>query len=186
MKLELVTAQTDWVVSSAEATAHLLNQNITTNDTAYVTTLIKAIQKKVEEDCDLKLSDETYKLYLDEFPTGDIEMWLWPVKAITHVKYYDTTPTQQTISNTNYKTDLVGRPARIVPYDSYVWPDTKSTYPNAVEIQFTTGFTSPAVVPYDIKQAMLLVLADWYVNREDKGRRFNRVSEVILNKYKYI
>jgi len=186
VKFQLVTIATTWAITLAEAKLHLLNQNITTNDDNYVTELIKAAQRKVEEEADLRLSTETYKMFLDDFPSGDIELWVYPINSITHVKYYDADGNQQTVSSDDYKTDLVGRPARIVAYDGFSWPDVKSSYPNSVEVQFITGYPSPAVVPEDLVQAMFLLIADWYVNREDKGRRFNRVSQMIINKYKYI
>jgi len=30
-----------------------------------------------------------------------------------------------------------------------------------------------------------MIIADWMDNREDRGRRFTRVAEIILTKYKY-
>jgi len=194
MSIQLITAQTEWAVELEEVKKHLrvtktgddayIYELITkTGDDAYIYELIYAAQAKVEDDYDLGLNEATYDLLLDKFP-AEIEIWRWPIASITSVKYTDADGDTQTVSDTNYKTDLFTKPARIVPISTYAWPATIDQ-PNAVQVRFVTGFTSPAVIPGDIKQAMYLIIGDWYDNREDKGRRFSRVSEKILNKYKY-
>lgn len=184
MGLKLITANTDWAISLDEARAHLLKSSTDTAEDAYIQTLIEAAQKKVEEDCDLGLTAQTWDLYLDKFP-GVIEIWTYPVASVDSVKYTDDDGDTQTVTSTNYVTDLTQKPARIGPINSYSWPVPRDSI-GAIQVRFTTGYTSPDTIPSDIKTAMLLIIGDWYDNREDKGRRFNRVSEMILNKYKYI
>jgi uncharacterized phiE125 gp8 family phage protein len=183
MGIKLVTAQTDWVLELPEVKGHLRITD--TDEDAFIQELIYAVQAKVEEECDLGLNTATYDLKLDEFPDDEIEIWMWPVASISSVKYIDENGTEQEVSSANYKTELTSKPARIKPYDGFAWPGIKYTYPGAVTVRFITGFTSPAVVPGDLKQAMYLMIADWYDNREDKGRRFQRISERILDKYRY-
>jgi uncharacterized phiE125 gp8 family phage protein len=182
--LKLITANTDWAISLEEARTHLLKTSTDTTDDAYIQTLIEAAQKKVEEDCDLGLTAQTWDMYLDDFPSI-IAIWMWPVASVDSVKYTDDDGDTQTITSSNYTTDLTQKPARIAPVNSYSWPTPRDSI-GAVQVRFTTGFTSPDTIPSDLKQAMLLLIGDWFDNREDKGRRFNRVSEMILNKYKYI
>jgi len=179
--MKLITAQKEWFAELPEVKEHLRVSK--TDDDAYIQELIYAVQSKVEEDNDLGLNTATWEVYFDKFPK-EIEIWMWPIASIESVKYTDADGDTQTVSSSNYGTDLVGKPARIVPLDSYSWPDTLKT-PNAVQVRFITGFTSPAVIPADLKQAMYLIISDFMDNREDKGRRFPRVSEMILTKYKY-
>ena len=180
--MTLITAQTEWWVELDDAKVYL--DETTTDNDALIQELIYAVQSNVEEQCDLGLNEATFETYLDKFPLKGIEVWHWPVASIESVKYTDGDGVTQTVTSTNYGTDLTRKPARIVPIDSYSWPDTKDT-PNAVQIQYKTGFTSPAVLPGDLKQAMYMILSDWFKNRGDKGWRFPRISEKILNKYKY-
>ena len=128
-------------------------------------------------------SECNYLYNYDKFPK-EIEIWHWPIASIESVKYTDADGDTQTVTSTYYGTDLVNKPARIIPVGSYSWPDTK-IIPNAVQVQYKTGFTSPSVCPADLKQALYMILSDWFDNREDKGRRFPRVAEKILNRYKY-
>ncbi len=181
MSYQLITARTEWPIELPEAKKHLREAG-TSND-AYIQELIYAATDKVEGDCDLCLNEMTFDLLLDEFPET-IEIWKSPVSSITSVKYTDGDGNTQTVTNTNYDTDLYGRPARITPIDTYSWPATKDQI-NAVQVRFVTGYSSPAVLPGDLRQAMYLLMTDFRDNREDKGRRFSRYSERIINKYKY-
>ncbi len=181
MSIQLITAQADWAVELPEVKDHL--REAAASDDAYIQELIYAAQAKAESDYDLGLNEATYDLLLDEFPQ-EILIWIWPVKEISSVKYTDGDGVTQTVSSSNYSTDIYSKPARIKPVDSYTWPTARVAL-NAVQVRFKTGFASPAVIPGDIKEALYLTIADWFDNREDKGRRFARVSDRILTKYKY-
>jgi uncharacterized phiE125 gp8 family phage protein len=180
MSFQLITAQTEWAVELPEVKAHLREAAAT--DDAYIQELIYAAQAKAEEDYDLSLNEVTYDLLLDEFPL-EILIWMWPIQSITSVKYTDDDGVAQTVSSSNYATDLFSKPARIKPINGYSWPIPRDSI-NAVQVRLVTGFAT-GVIPGDIKEALYLTIADWFDNREDKGRRFARVSERIFTKYKY-
>lgn len=179
MSVKLITSQTEWFAELPEVKAHL-DESTTDND-AYIQELIYAAQSSVEEQCGAGLNLATYEIYYDWFP-AEIEIWTWPVSSIESIKYTDIDGDVQTVSSDDYTTDLVNKPARAIPLST--WPGTK-VIPNAVVVQYKTGFTSPQVIPADITLALLLIIDDWFKNREDRGRRFPRVSEKILFKYKY-
>jgi uncharacterized phiE125 gp8 family phage protein len=182
MSYKLVTAQTDWAVELPEVKKHCRIDD--TSDDAYLQELIYSAQDQLKSEYDLYLNEETYDLWLDEFPSHEIEIWKWPVNLITSIKYYDTNGDAQTVSTDDYSADLYGKPARIIPAYGYTWPVAQDIL-NTVQVRFTTGFISPAVIPADIKSAMYLIIKDRFDNREDKGRRFPRLSEIMLTKYKY-
>ena len=179
--MKLITAQTEWFAELPEVKAHL--EESTTDNDAYIQELIYAVQAEAEDVSGMGLNEATWEVYYDKFPT-ELEIWLWPVASIESVKYTDADGATQTVSSSNYATDVINKPARIVAINSYSWPDTLTT-PNAVQVQFKTGFTSPSVIPADLKQALYMILADRFEFREDRGRRFPRVAEKILNRYKY-
>ncbi len=179
--MKLITAQTEWFAELPEVKAHLSEPG--NDNDAYIQELIYAAQSKVEEDIDGGLNEATWETYFDWFPRW-IEIWMWPVASIESIKYTDADGDTQTVSSDDYDVDLTKKPVRIIEAEGFSWPDTKKTL-NAVQIQFKTGFTLPTVIPSDLRQALLMIIQDWFDNREDKGRRFPRVSELILNKYKY-
>lgn len=181
MSLQLITAQTDWAVELPEVKNHCRIDD--TSDDAYLSELIISVQDQLKAEYDLYLNEETYDLLLDKFPS-QIMIWGSPVSSVTSVKYTDSDGNTQTVSSDNYATDLFSKPARIVPVDSYTWPSVRNSI-NAVQVRFVTGYASPAVIPGDIKSAIYLIIKDRFDNREDKGRRFPRISERILTKYKY-
>ena len=181
MSYQLITAQTEWAVELPEVKDHL--REAADSDDAYVQELIYAAQVRAEQDYDLGLNEATYDMLLDEFPS-EINIWMWPIQEISSVKYTDGDGVTQTVDSSNYSTSIYSKPARIKPIDSYTWPTTRVAL-DAVQVRFKTGFASPAVIPGDIKEALYLTIADWFDSREDKGRRFARISDRILTKYKY-
>jgi len=183
VSLQLITARTEWPVELPEVKKHLEGSAITADD-AYIQELIYVATDEAERNHDLTLNEATYDLLLDDFPDV-IEIWKWPISSITSVKYTDTAGDTQTVGSSNYSTDLYSYPARIIRADSYTWPDVKDSEANAVQVRFVTGFTSPAVVPGDIKQALYLKIAEYFDKREDFGQRFGRRSDRILRTCKY-
>ena len=181
MSYQLITARTEWPVELDEVKVHL-RESGTSND-AYIQELIYSATDKAENENDLALNEMTFDLLLDDFPSS-IRLWKHPVSSVTSVKYTDTDGNTQTVTSSNYSTDLFEYPARIYPVAGYTWPGVKDTA-NAVQVRFVTGFASPTVLPGDIKQAIYLIIADFMDNREDKGRRFARMSERILRNCKY-
>lgn len=107
------------------------------------------------------LESQTWEMALDEFP-DEIELPLGPITSVTSVKYTDTTGTEQTMSALLYQTDIPGVEGRIVAPDG--WPVT-GDYVNAVKVRWVAGLGAAQA----IKQAMLLLIGHWYVNREIVG-----------------
>jgi uncharacterized phiE125 gp8 family phage protein len=112
----------------------------------------------------------TWKLYFDDFPdviTFDDKL---PIKTITHIKYTDSNGTLTTLTPaaSYYQTDLASdqRPARIMPAYGLTWPSVRADTFNAVEIQFTAGYGAASAVPQAIRNGMLLLVANWFENRE--------------------
>ena len=133
---------------------------------AYITGARQLLERRLRR----QFCTATWKLYLDRFP-GEIQITdKLPVKTITHIKYYDANGTLTTLTPaaTYYQSDLTSeqRPARIMPAHGTNWPSVRSEIYNAVEVQFTAGYGAAADVPAAIKNGMLLLVANWYENRE--------------------
>lgn len=129
---------------------------------AWLNGLIKRITKQVEDDSGRVIMRQTYEGTLDRFPCGgkDIEIREWPVASLTHLKYI-TGGVLTLLSSTLYTTDFMSAPARISPvYGSY-WP-TADCRNNAVQLEWTAGYLTPAEVPDDVKAALLLALDHAY------------------------
>jgi hypothetical protein len=70
-------------------------------------------------------------------------------------------------SSSNYTTDLVSEPCRIVKKSTVTWPTVDVLTPNAVKVIYVAGATAATGIPKTIMQAMLQKLAYQYENRED-------------------
>lgn len=101
--------------------------------------LIPAAVEMVERDSHRSICTQTWKLYLDEFPE-EIELRVPPVTAVSSVKYTDTAGVEQTVSSSDYYTDITSAPARVWPVT--VWPSgVDCDRPNAVNVTFTAGYS---------------------------------------------
>lgn len=129
-----------------------------------LTLLIQAAREMVEADTELRLMSQSLALRLDRFPR-EIELPVAPVTAVSSITYFDGAGSSQTLSASVYRTDLYSQPARIALADSQSWPTIENRL-NAVTVNVTAGYASAAAVPAVAKQAILLLVADWWKNRE--------------------
>lgn len=160
MKLVTVTAPTEEPVSLDDAKAQVSIIDDTSHD-ARLLRLIKAARLQAEAHTGMRALTQTVRLELDTFPTGAIDLAVYPVASISSVQYDDTNNVQQTlVLNTNYYSDITGMTPRILPVDS--WPDTKDGKPGAVRITMVCGYTSADLVPEDFSQAVLMRLAELF------------------------
>jgi uncharacterized phiE125 gp8 family phage protein len=104
---------------------------------------------------------------LDAFPPcGELVLPQPPLQSVTALKYYDGNNTLQTWASSNYYVDTVSQPGRVVLAPGSSWPQT-SERPNAVQVTYMAGWATPEAMPRGLQQALLLLIAHFYENRED-------------------
>ena len=158
-------------ISLDQAKLHL-RVEVDTDDT-----LIAALIAAAREDCqsfqNRQYITATYELWLDCFPSKDyIDLPLPPLQSVTSIAYYDTTNTATTVLaaafGTTYFVDSKSEPGKLCLGYGATWPTTTLRPNNAVCITFVAGYgTAAESVPQNIKQAMLLIIAEWYDHRSD-------------------
>jgi len=163
-KLVLKTAPASTAISLAQAKAFLRIDSDYDDDDSYITSLINVATSVVEEYTRRRLIIQTYNLFYDEFPPY-IDLQIGDVASVTHIKYYDTDNTQQTLATSEYDVDTVIRPGRIYQAETGDFPNTYER-PNAVEVEFIVGATA-ADIPAPIVQAIYITLGRYYENRQD-------------------
>lgn len=164
MPLQLVTAPTITPFTLDEVKEHL--RQFTTDDDFYIQSLIDVVVSAAEVITRRSLYSTTWKLFLDYFPGQGIYMPRAPLQSITHIKYYDTNETLQTMDAADYQVDTVSEPGRVVPAIGSAWPSVKLGRLNAVEIQFVAGYAKRFDLPASLKQAMLYHISHMYDIRE--------------------
>ena len=159
---KLVTAPGSEPITLSEAKAYLRVDD-TTEDTL-ISALITAARRKFENDTLHYLLPQTWELYLNrnEITTEPISINKSDITAISSVKYYDSSNTQQTLSTSDYQTAIQGKPSCI----QIITMPTIYDRLEAMVIRFTLGYANAGAVPEDIKLAIKLLLATWYENRQ--------------------
>lgn len=115
------------------------------------------------------LITQTVQLTLDEWPEGNT-IWLPrpPLQSVTSIVYTDDDGDSSTFSSSSYIVDTAGTPGRIVLKRNYSWPGVTLQAANGIVITYVAGYGDTAAdVPANIKQGLLLLLGDFYENREN-------------------
>lgn len=99
------------------------------------------------------------------------------VEAIRTIQYFDTDGVLQTIDGSDY-TLIPGRLGVVAPLE--VWPQTADR-PDAVQIIYRAGYYT---CPADIRQAVRLLVSEWYDNRENAVRRYPTAAIRLLDNQK--
>ncbi len=111
------------------------------------------------------LVTQTWELVLDRFPCGPVQIPLGPLQSVTSVKHDDSNGDELTFDAANYVVDNVSKPGWVVLNRDASWPATLDAV-NAVRIRFVCGFGAPSEVPAAIRGAVLMLVGDFYANRE--------------------
>lgn len=158
----LATAAASDPVTLAEAKAYCMVDGTNDNDliTAFISSATNAVQLIIAQQFIQATFDETWDYFPCEF-TLDRS----PLASVSYVKYYDVDGTLTTISSANYHVDTYSRRPRIVPIESYVWPDTQCGKPSAVIVRYVAGYAGASSVPGTIKTAIMATVKHWYDNR---------------------
>ena len=162
----LTTPPTVEPVSLIEAKAHLRVTHA--DDDTYISTLIKSARCTVEQFCGAALIEQSWSLFQDYWPEqGIVQLPLSPIMSIVDILIYGEDDGAAVLDPAHYFLDSASKPARLVLRQSRSVP-TPGRRANGVEVKFTAGFGAAAAsVPTPIKQAVLIMIADWYAARGD-------------------
>jgi uncharacterized phiE125 gp8 family phage protein len=155
------------------------------DDEDRISALITAARVQAEIFTRRALITQTLAQYQDHFPHAGflplsprslyshrhlyIRLFKAPLQSVSSIKYTDQNGVQQTMDPTTYVVDSVSEPARIGLAFGKQWPPIR-VVPGSVVIQYVAGYGStPASVPKTIQQAIMMLVAHWYENREVEG-----------------
>jgi uncharacterized phiE125 gp8 family phage protein len=117
------------------------------------------------------LLTQSYEYRIDAFPldfSARICLPLPPLQTVESVKYVDNDGVTQTVDAARYVVDVGHQVGRVhLAYGEY-WPAARLE-PGAVRIRYTCGYGAAADVPATVKQAMLMLITQWFENRDGGG-----------------
>lgn len=135
------------------------------DDGLFTSLCIPAARQDAERYLRRTLLPTTWRLVLDGFPAGRIELQYPNLLQVTTVKYFDLTGTEQTLPAQAYLVDVVSQPGTIAPAPGSQWPSAQDRL-NAVSIDYTAGWATPDLVPAAIRMWIALRAATLYEHRE--------------------
>jgi len=165
MPLVLTAAPAAEPVSVSEAKQYLRIDSAV--EDPVVASLILAARLHIEGALDIAMVTQSWTLVLDQWPAdGRVSVPLGPLQGVDSVKVHDADEVAQTVSPQTYMVDLSSLRPRLVRNSGAVWP-TPGRPANGIEIAVTAGYgDTPETVPQPIRQAVLLLAAHWYEQRE--------------------
>lgn len=141
----------------------------TSDDDAYISTLITVAREYVEGILDISLITTVWEARYDCFPLWEIILPRPPMQSATvTVVYRDEGGANHTITSAAaaFQTDHYVTPGRIYPNYEDVWPAVRGDE-NSVVVRWSAGYGSAgSSVPSVIKHAILLLVAHWYETRQ--------------------
>lgn len=164
MALIMTSAPAIEPVALAEAKAHLRVDG-TAEDTL-ITSLIATSRLQVEAALGLALILQSWSWRIDRWPPGGtIILPLRPVSVITSIRVQNADLSYTVVPPASYLLDGQGAPARLVPTGAGLPPPGIAAL--GCEVNFTAGYGALAAdVPAPLRQAILLLAAHWFENRE--------------------
>jgi len=165
MPLVLTAAPALEPVSVSEAKAYLRIDSAI--EDPVVASLILAARLHIEGALDIAMVMQSWSLFLDCWPEeGRVSIPLGPLKSVDAVRVYDGHDVAQTVSPESYVVDLSTLRPRLVRRPGTVFPGPGRPA-NGIEIALTAGYgETPDKVPQPIRQAVLMLAAHWYEERE--------------------
>lgn len=153
-------------VTLAEAKAHL--RIVDAADDDYITSLIEAAADKIERDTGHICRARNVTIARDGF-ADDAQMRVplnyGPVNSIASVVYDADTGTEETLAAGQYRLRQFAGLTYIIPAFGVTWPATEAII-GAVRVTFNAGYASNDDVPDTLRHAALLLIGNWYENRE--------------------
>ncbi|HWJ88909.1 MAG TPA: head-tail connector protein [Pelagibacterium sp.] len=151
-------------VSLAAMKAHLRVEDEA--EDGLIETLISAARVHVESLSGRALLDQTWRLTLDAWPEDRIvPLPVSPVTALSEIRAYDAGGTVHQIDVAQFLLDGRANPARIiVPAVIAGMPVLRAR--RGIEIDYTAGYGEAEDVPADLSQAVRMLAAFWYENRD--------------------
>jgi len=139
----------------------------------YLNSLIQVATSLVEIQSDRTFVNAAKRLTLPAFLGADRPIYIPgpPLVSIQQVLYIadDASPDGTQTAFTDYQLSL--NTSQIWPTEGFNWPSTRIR-PDAVQIDYTSGYGATAAgVPKIAKQAILMLIAQWYLQREDISDR---------------
>lgn len=161
--LQLVTPPASEPVALSTVKQHLRVEHDA--DDALIADLITGVRQLAELYTGRAFISQTFRLWRDDGPDEALVLPRPPLLSVTAVRVYDENDGTTTVPSSQYFTDTVSQPGRLVLRAGAVWP-TPLRRANGLEVEYVAGYgPSAGHVPVALRQGMLAHLAYLYEHR---------------------
>lgn len=163
--LRLITAPTEDLLSLDEAKAHLrVDFN---DDDNMIAGMIDAAIIHAQNKVQRRFLTQTLELVLQDWGDGAIKIPVAPVTpaGIVFIKYVDFSNVTQTLDPSAYVVKTMGYSVAIIARYGTIWPIVFPFSSEPIVVRFTAG-TAAADVPINVKHAIKMLVAHFYMQRE--------------------
>ena len=153
-------------VTLAEAKLYLRVDNI--DEDTLINQIIKTARISAEKYIGKSLITQQWRLSFDKYAPMEVYLRRGPIQTVDSVKFFDKNSNETILSSNQYSLSVDNRKLifEITPLS------------NSIEINYTAGYGLSASVPNDIKQGMLIHIAQLYENRPFNTALQNRSRDL--------
>lgn len=157
------------LVAACEFGASVIRMSATSVEDDLLNDIITAAREVVEDMTRRHLLTQTWDYALDAWPAENyIRIPGGNLQSVSSVKWTDSDGTETTLTeDTDYRVEINGdQCGRVVLPNSVSWPSGTLYSTRPIVIRYVAGWTAAANVPKKIKQAVRMIAADMYENRQ--------------------
>jgi len=166
MTIKTIIQPTEEPITLQEAKAQLrIEISMDEDDSLIEGLIIPTAREMVENDTRRSIMTQTRTLQLDNL-SDYFEIMDGAVQSIVDITYKDLDNVTQRLASTDYELFIREESALVVPEHDKTWPAALNR-PGSVTVQFVAGYDDAESVPKRLKQAMMMLISDFYENRED-------------------
>jgi|MDSW01.2.fsa_nt_gb uncharacterized phiE125 gp8 family phage protein len=164
-----------------------------TDDDNYISDLIDMAIETIENYCNISIYEQTLVQQCDLWEET-FNLLRSPIQnsgdlTVEHIKYYDENDVQRVWDASNYNVDTNMSPARIYLKDDSDSYPTIATRIFPIEVKYKSGTDAVNSAPKILKQACLLIIGQFYENRQPYivGRSVSEIPmtvKYLLDKHK--
>jgi uncharacterized phiE125 gp8 family phage protein len=140
-------------------------RGIAADEGPYVDGLISSARARIESYTGLRLVSQTLELRAGSF--ADLAHFeVGPVRSIESIRYLDQAGAEQLLDPETYELFGAGLTRGVRPAFGQRWPAIRPV-DDAIVVTAIVGYDLDGSLPADVSHALLLLVGDWYQNRED-------------------
>lgn len=160
----VITAPAIEPVTMPEMREHLRVEH--TEEDTLIDSLILAARELCELTTRRALITQTIRLSLEQWPAcGYITLPCPPLQSVTSIKYTTEDDQQLTMDSAAYVADAYHE--RVILRNGMSWPSATLMPGSPIEVDYIAGYgDAPEYVPERYRQAIRLLVAQWFANRE--------------------